>query len=286
MKKMLGIVCAVLVGLPVLVQAEPISFEQAANVTGLTGIEVGVEFDYSYEKIEEEGMSAVENSIMDIPVFIRLGFPVLEAKLTIPYGTVQSNVEAVGDENYSGMRDLGIGLKTGLLGLPLFNLAAGLNFTLPTGDVEKYLGEGLNLYPFLAADLDIMIMKLHANLGYEYRGEYDKENLVGTVMEPVKVKPGDATHWALGIEIPTGDVFTLHAELKGTSYGEATSAGDLVENSKGNTMTFYPGISLKQGIFKAKIGYGIPLEDENDRPLYAERSDWRLLGSASLIFAF
>ncbi|MBN1595331.1 transporter [candidate division FCPU426 bacterium] len=290
-KKSTMAICAGLVAVPLLASGEPIAFDQAANVTGLTGIEAGAEFDYSYEKIETEGQAAVESTVSDIPVFLRLGFPVLEAKLTVPFGSVKSNVEAVGEENYSGVKDLGIGLKTGLLGLPLFNLAVGVNFTLPTGDPEKYLGEGLDFNPYVAADVDITLMKLHANVGYEYRGEYNKEIDISTdpanpQYEPVKIKPGDAMHWALGVEIPTGDIFKIHAELLGVSYGEVKSADQVVENSAGNTMTFIPGISLQQGIFKAKVGYGIPVEVEDDRPAYAPRYDWRIIGGASLIFAF
>ncbi|MCK5241587.1 hypothetical protein KAR34_03975 [bacterium] len=294
LKKLSLLVCAMLVGSPLLAQAEPIAFDQAANVTGMTGIEIGAEFDYSYEKIEEEGQSAVESTVNDIPVFVRLGFPVLEAKITIPYGSVKSNIEAAQEENYSGIRDIGIGLKTGLLGLPVFNLALGVNFTLPTGDPEKYLGEGLDFYPFLAADMDIMFAKLHANVGYEYRGEYDKEEPVDVdintgeiIYDPVKIKPGDGTHWRLGVEVPTGgDIFTIHAELLGSTYGEVKSAGQVLEDSAGNTMTFIPGISLKKGIFKAKIGYAIPLEVQDDRPTAAPRYDWRIIGGASLCFAF
>jgi hypothetical protein len=293
MKRLSMLVCVLLVGIPVLVQAEPISFDQAANVTGMTGIELGAEFDYSYEKIEEQGAAAVESTVNDIPIFLRLGFPVLEAKITVPYGSVKSNVQAAQDENYSGMKDIGVGIKTGLLGLPIFNVALGVNMNFPTGEVEQYLGEGFNFYPYLAADLDIMIAILHANVGWEYRGEYDKNTQVGLdanndpVYEPVKLNPGDATHWRLGAEVPTGgDVFTIHAELLGSTYGEVTSAGDAVQNSKGQTMTFIPGISLKKGYFKAKIGYAIPLEVQEDRPTAAERFDWRIIGGVSLCFAF
>jgi len=280
----------ILLGVPMLANAEPIAFEQAANVTGMTGIEIGCEIDYSYEKIEQEGASAIENTITDIPIFVRLGFPVLEIKLTMPYGNVSDNVSAAMGEDFSGIRNVGVGLKTGLLALPIFNLAVGLNTKFPTAEPEKYFfGEGLALNPFMAADLDIMIVKLHAHVGYEYRGGYNTSfNPLTSVnlTDAVELKPGDATKWALGIEIPTGDFFFLHAELIGTSYGEVKLDGNPIEDSAGSTMSFVPGIRLQKGPFKAKFGYAIPLEKAEDRPQAAPRSDWRIIGGVSLLFGF
>jgi len=179
MKRFLGTAVLLLAGgLAVGAAAEPISFEQAANVTGLTGIQVGVDCDYSYEKISAGGdtrTAEIENTVMQLPVFIRVGLPIMEIKLTVPYGNIKDNAAAVKSNNYSGVQNIGVGLKTGLVGLPIFNLAAGLNTKFPTAEPEKYFfGEGLALNPFLAADLDVVLFKLHANVGYQYRGQYKK----------------------------------------------------------------------------------------------------------------
>jgi hypothetical protein len=102
--------------------------------------------------------------------------------------------------------------------------------------------------------------------------------------EAVAVKPGDATHYALGVEIPTSDSFFLMAELLGTSYGEVKIAEVAVPDTSGMTLQFVPGVRLKAGLFNAKLGVAIPLENQDDRPELAPRADWRILGGASLRF--
>jgi hypothetical protein len=278
-------------GLVATAGAEPISFEQAANVTGLAGIQIGVDADYSYEKIEAGGntmMSALENSVMDLPIFIRFGLPILEAKLTVPYGSVKNNADAAKNQNYSGFRNIGLGLKTGLLALPVFNLAVGLNTRFPTGDPGHYIyGEGLDLNPFLAADLNVVVFKLHANVGYEYRGKYNTSfnPLTEDSSQSYTVKPGDATHYALGLEIPTGDLFTLICELNGTKYGAVQIENTtLPDTGAGMTLHVIPGIQLQKGFFRAHVGLSLPLEKQSERPELAPRDDWRILAGASLVF--
>ena len=280
-------------GMPLLTGAEPIAFEQAGNVTGMTGLEVGCDINYSYEKFESTGVNGIdENTIMEIPVFVRIGLPIMEIKLTIPYGSALSNYEAAESNDFGAIQNVGLGLKGGLLALPIFSLAVGLNTVFPTAEPEKYIfGEGLALNPYLAVDLDIMIMKLHANLGYEYRGEYEQDKVFNSStgeFDPYQftVKPGDATIFAVGVEIPAGDLFFLHAELVGTNYGEVKMDQLSIPDTAGSTFVFVPGVRLQKGIFKAKLGVAVPLEVEADRPdvRYAPRSDWRIMGGVSLLF--
>ncbi len=286
----LGLLTIALGLAPTWAGAEPIAFEQAANVTGMGGFEVGAEVDYAYEKIEEQGLGAtIEQTLLDIPVFLRVGIPILEAKLTIPYGSVESDIQNVRNENFSGIKDIGLQLKTGLLSLPNFAAALGLATGFPTGDPMKYLGEGLDLFPFAAVDMDLVFLKLHGNIGYEYRGEYavDVDPATGAVSQGLKVKPGDATHYALGVEIPAGETFSLHAELLGSSYGGVKIGGNPLADSAGSTLSVLPGVRAKAGPLKAKLGVEIPLTRQEDRPAlgYAPRSDWRILGGVSLQFS-
>ncbi len=288
MKAKLGGLVVVGLLLPALAGAEPIAFEQAANVTGLAGIEVGANVDYAYTKVESGGITLAEQTLMDVPVFVRAGIPVLEGKLTLPYGTVK---ESVANESFSGIKDIGVMLKTGLLTLPVFSFALGVDTTIPTGDPMKLLGEGLNLNPFLAAGIDAGLLKLHANVGYRYRAEYaidtvtidSSGNLV--VDSGVKLKPGDAVNFALGVEIPAGDMISLHAELLGANYGEVKMEGVSLPDTAGMTLSVVPGVRLHTGPLKAKLGVQIPLESKADRPSYAPTSDWRVLAGLSLQFS-
>jgi len=216
--------CAAVLGLAGLAGAEPITFEQAANVTGLTGIEAGFDFDYSYTKFTLGDIEVSDATVSSLPVFVRVGIPVLEAKLTVPYGVANTIKDMATNEeqNYSGIQDVGVMLKTGILSLPMFSLGFGIDTTFPTGDPTKYLGKGLDLNPFLAAGIDVGLFKLNANVGFEYRGEFTLKPVIDasgiTIRPETTVNPGDAFNYALGLEIPTGDVFSLHAELLGAGY--------------------------------------------------------------------
>lgn len=274
--------------LPMVAGAEPIAFEQAANVTGMAGIEVGANVDYAYTKVESGGVTLSEQTLMDVPVFVRVGIPILEGLLTLPYGTVKNSVT---DESFSGVKDVGLMLKTGLLTLPMFSFALGLDTTLPTGDPLKLLGEGLNLNPFAAAGIDAGLLKLHANVGFRYRAEYAID-LVGVdsygnpvIDSGVKLKPGDAVNFAVGVEIPAGDMISLHAELVGANYGEVKLDGTAIPDSAGMTLSVVPGVRLHTGPLKVKLGAQIPLENKDKRPAYAPTSDWRVLGGLSLQFS-
>ncbi|NTV52167.1 MAG: hypothetical protein HGA76_04025 [Candidatus Firestonebacteria bacterium] len=295
MKRWAAAVCVAGLGLSGMAWAEPISFEQAANVTGLAGIEVGADVDYAYTKVEKEGLPKTEQAFMDVPVFVRVGLPVLEAKVTVPYGTAKSTVQDnLGknsqDQNYSGLKNVGLMVKTALT-LPVVSLGAGVDANFPTGDPKKYLGEGLDIQPFVAAGIDAMVLKIYANAGFQYRGDYTF-SVTGfdaggnpIVDQGVKLKPGNDVRYAVGLEIPAGDVLSLHAELLGDKYGNAALDGNVIDNTAGSTLKLVPGIRLHAGPFKAKIAYEIPLEKKDDRPQYAPAADWRILAGVSLQFS-
>lgn len=298
MKRLAKGLSVVLLALPVVAGAEPVAFEQADNVTGLAGIEAGANFTFAYEKLEQNGVTLSEETLTDVPVFVRVGLPILEAKLTVPYGTIKSTAPnndplnpANLEETFSGIKDIGLMVKTRLLPIPFFTVAAGLDTTLPTGDPKKLLGEGFDIDPFLALDSDLLIFKLHANVGYRYRGEYslDVTGFDPVTMQPtvegVKLKPGDDINYAIGLEVPAGNIFSLHAELLGHSYGKVTQGGVEIQDSAGSTLSFVPGVRMHAGPLKVKVGYEIPLERKEDRPLAAPTADWRVLAGASLQFS-
>ena len=266
--------------------SEPLSFEQAANVTGKAGIEIGLDFNYSYEKAKDQGVTVSERTLWDMPVFVRAGISQLEGKLTIPYGIVKSNIAGMKENNYDGLRDIGMQLKVGLISLPVFGLAIGAGTTFPSGDTKKYLGEGQNFFPFVAADMDLIAVKLHGNLGYQFRGEFTGTSSTGLT---AKIEPGDATQFSLGAEIKTPGIFSLLAEVQSESYGESKINGITSPNSSGTTYRFVPGIRLVAGPLKAKLGLEIPLESKVDRDRLflnsAPTSDWRIISGIGLQFS-
>ncbi|NTV52528.1 MAG: hypothetical protein HGA76_05900 [Candidatus Firestonebacteria bacterium] len=270
--------------------AEPLAFEQAANVTGKGGVEIGANFDYAYTRLENPGIGSTFNqTYLDIPVFIRLGISALEAQVTVPYGMVRNNYNAlIQDQNSTGWENTEFLLKSNFIQLPFFNFAIGLNTLFPTGYVSHDLDNGLNLTPFVAADIDLIMVRLHGNLGYQFSGQHN------TTTDPVThqnisettFRPGNATYWALGLEFPLGsDLVSFNAELLGTKYGPAQFNGSDLESSPGTTLSFVPGFQFLALPFKAKLGLELPLERRSDRPEVLPRGDWRVLGGVSLQFS-
>lgn len=285
-KQARGLVLAMLLGFPLVAQAEPISFEQAANVTGLTGIQVGFEYEYAYSEFEREGLDPIETKLTQVPIFVRVGLPILEIKLSTPYGDLQNNIDSAVSKDFSGIKHIGLGLKTPLLPLPIFTVAAGLNTNFPTAEPEYYIfGEGLKLEPFLAADMDLMLLKLHANVSFEYRGDYEFKFDPDSPVE-VKLDPGDAFKFGLGAELPLGDIFNLHLELIGTQYGSVKFDGSELPDSEFRSMSIVPGVRAQVGPFKAKFGVVIPVSEDvgNGSFGYAPSADWKIITGASLLF--
>jgi hypothetical protein len=275
--------------LPSIAAAQPISFEQAANVTGKCGVEIGVNYDYAYTSIQEQGVGTTFNqTYLSLPVFVRAGISAIEAQLTVPYGSVKNNYDSYAqDQTFTGLENIGFMVKSNFIQLPFFNFALGLNTLFPTGDVSHYLGEGLNLTPFIAADIDLRILRLHGNLGYQFSGQYNvtSDPVTHQNVTETQLKPGNAAYWALGLELPVGDVISLNAELLGTKYGPEQFNGSDLASSPGTTVSFIPGIQLVVLPFKAHLGLELPMENRSDRPVVLPRADWRILGGVSLQFS-
>ena len=259
--RIISLLAIVLLGSTSLVQAEPIAFEQAANVTGLAGVEIGANVDYSYVKIEETGFATIENTITEVPIFVRAGIPILEGKLTIPYNSLKTSIDS---QDASGIQEIGVMLKSGLLTLPVFSFGLGIDTVFPIADPMLYLTEGMNLKPFGAVGLDLQVLKVHANLAYTYRAEHTVDITydpgTGPVVTPgVKINPGDSVNFAAGLEIPAGDMITLHAELLVSTFAEVLQEGTSIPDSAGTLLSVVPGVRLKAGPLKAKMGIQIPL---------------------------
>jgi hypothetical protein len=283
------IAAACLSVLPGLAAAQTISFEQAANVTGAGGIEFGVDFDYAHDTLQNQGVGTTfSQTALELPVYVRAGISALEAQLTVPYADVRNNYNTFPqDHTNNGWENLSLMIKSNFIQLPFFNLAVGLNTFFPTGNVSNDFNQGLDLTPFLAADVDFPMLRLHANLGYLYSGQYNAttDPVTRQTIAETTIKPGDATTWALGLELPVGPVISLNAELQGVKYGPAQFNGSDLESSPGTTLSFFPGIQFLALPFKAHLGLELPLERREDRPEFLSRPDWRVLGGVSLQFS-
>lgn len=269
--------------------AEPISFEQAANVTGEGGVEVGANFDYSHSSFENEGVGETfKQNYLSLPLYIRAGISAIEAQMTVPYSSLRNNYNASAEEQtFAGLESIGFMVKSNFIQLQVVNLALGLNTYFPTGDISRYLGRGLDFTPFLAADIDLRIIRAHANLGYQFSGQYNvtTDPITHQDVAETQIKPGNATYWALGLELPAGTIISLIAELSGTNYGPAQFDGSDLASSPGTTISFIPGLRLQALPFKAKLGLELPLERRSDRPVLLPRADWRVIGGVSLQFS-
>jgi hypothetical protein len=287
MKKTMLSLAALISLIPSLALAETIMFEQAQPVTGLAGIEVGAYYDYSYTKLEDGSLTS-ETTVSDIPLFVRIGLAFLEAKLEFPYSNVESVQKAGGVDlsniQGTGLSDVKCMLKIPLLPLPIVFLSGGLNFVIPAGDPSKLLSAGTDITPFLAADFDLALLKLHGNLGYAFRGKYTPDYGGGKT----EITPGNAFLYGLGAELPLGDLLSLNAEIIGTQTGTVTQDGVTVDGSSGSAAMFYPGARLKAGPFKAKIALGIPLSQFSLTSAQfvpaGSAADWRVVVGASLQF--
>jgi hypothetical protein len=274
---------------PIIAAAEPISFEQAANVTGGGGIQMGFDLCHTYKYLE-----GASNTLTELPIFVRAGIPWLEGRLTIPYGNVYQLGDIRGSGEFTGIEDVGLMLKSCVISLPAFSLALGVDSTFPTGDPTRYLGAGLNINPFLAAGGDAGIIKIYANVGYRFLGEYSLGEYEMTrfdgysfvrVKEELNVKPGDTINFALGLEIPTSEFVSLHAEVNGVTYKDRQFNGRVLAGSSGVLISVVPGVRLHIGPFKAKFGIEVPLWDKANWPTSTQEYDWRLLSGMSLQYS-
>lgn len=269
--------------------AEPIAFEQAANVTGKGGIELGAAASYAWGDFEEQGVgTTVEKSIFEVPMFVRLGISAIEGRVRVPYGNVKSNVNSEsGEVNYSGIRDVEVMLKFWLIQSRVFNLSAGADSTFPTAEPSKYLGQGLALQPFAALGLDFRVLRLHGKVGYQFNASSTTttDPVTNEPVDNVSLEPGDGFDWAAGVEVPFAGVFSAHAELLGKSFSELRFDGGLLPDTAGATMAFVPGLRLTALPFKAKLGLSIPVKNENNQTTASPRSQWTVLAGVSLQFS-
>jgi len=274
-------------------RAEPLSFDQAANVTGVHGgIEFGTDFSHGRQTVRRPESAEIERTVTAFPVFVRLGLPCAEARFSAPGSIIRSPIEESGNWNESAIRSLDVSLKANGYTLPVLALAAGLSASFPRLNPDQYLyGESLQLYPFLAMDVmsppDAYAIHLHA--GYRFTFPYQRRSLQadGRAAGPeFSFNPGDLFFGAAGVEVPVIREVWILGEFSISRYGRSRVDGNAVQDSDGWTLSAVPGIRFESGGFKAKLGVEVPLEARSSRPLFESRYLWRILAAASLRFPF
>jgi hypothetical protein len=263
--------------------AEPIAFEQAANVTGAGGIEIGA------NALIWGDISA---SVTDIPVFVRGGLPFFEAKVTVPFGIRDTNNFNLGTLHTRGLEDIELMVKSAFIRSPGFSMAAGVDSSFPTGDKEKGLGEGLDIDPFLAVGIEAEFLKIHANLGYRFRGEYAlgkidivDSNYMLIAQRDLMIKPGDALHLSLGLELPVGGIVSFHADLLAALYGASAINGQNASNEGHYMSILVPGVRVHIGPFKALAGIELPIGTMQNGPDFTALYEWRFIAGVAYLFA-
>jgi len=281
------LVALVLMAWPMSLAAEPIAMEQAPNVTGRGGFEVGANVTYDWSSIEQQGIgTTVDKSIFEVPLFVRVGISAFEGLITVPYGNVRTNVDdGSGEINFSGIRDIGLLIKAWLMQSQVFNGSVGVSATFPTAEPGKYLGQGLSTMPFAALGLDLRSVRIHGTLGYQVTTKYDVTTNPATneTVRNVTLQPGNAFNWALGLEvpIPSSPLFSFHTELLGTNFGELKLDGNALPDSSGATLALVPGVRLTALPIKAKVGVAIPIQNEGNNTTASPRSNWKVLAGVS-----
>jgi hypothetical protein len=92
-------------------------------------------------------------------------------------------------------------------------IALGMDFRLPTGDANNYLGSGAAGYkPFIAASTRLGRAAPHVNLGYEWNG---KSILAGNLANNVKASLPNQFFWTVGADIGAERHITIALDILG-----------------------------------------------------------------------
>jgi hypothetical protein len=92
-------------------------------------------------------------------------------------------------------------------------IALGMDFRLPTGDANNYLGSGAAGYkPFIAASTRLGRAAPHVNLGYEWNG---KSILAGNLANNVKASLPNQFFWTVGADIGAHRYITIALDVLG-----------------------------------------------------------------------
>ena len=261
--------------------AEPLVTEKATTLKS-KNCEVELNATYGYDKWTYDEIPDVEYSRWTIktPLEVRYGIlDDLEGLLEIPFISWKRTVDMVGSsdsESESGFGQIGIGGKYNFYASEKTSTWLALVFKteLPTGDIDKGLGQGLNyVIEFLGTEIR-KPYRGSINLGYIIRTEFTQES-TGTEMD---IDLGDPIFYNLAFEYLLKD-YSFVGELAGTSFNKSKIQGVKQAETNGSTLDLVIGLAYGKNPIKLKGGVAIAVGDETYRT-----HDWKIILGSSYIF--
>jgi opacity protein-like surface antigen len=279
MKKILFF-CLSLVLLSAGAYADPILTEPVKGVAA-NNLEVGLGISYGMDTWEWDNNITGDNSLSltVIQAMFKYGLnDKLQLNLDLPYRSWKSELEvngATSSTDDSGISQIGIGAKYSINDM----LAAGLDIQLPTGDVDKSLGEGTNVGLLLACRHEFKPVIISGNIGYRMKSEYEDEH-------DVKHDPADPLIIRAAVEYTINE-FSPFAEIQAQFFGKSKTAGIDITESDGSTIDLMIGSQYTMDNLKAKLGFGFAGGDEDlriGRMQFYDSADWKIVATVSYTF--
>lgn len=295
------IIIAILIVLPQFLSAEPFTMEQATVINKPDEIEIGVDFNYAYDKWTLEGVANTEHTRSDasIPLLFRYTYDEsVESKVIIPYRILKGTTTGLSDNSVKGFGNIvvsGKGTFSDESKKDFMAIGLIIDLEIPTGGATKVLREGGNISEGFNAGFTLAMDKsllsdfiTRVNLGYKYRGPYTNVN-------DAKISPG--TVYSGGIEVELTliktklietksieiekeeSLLTGLCEIKGSSFSNYKLGGNEQPGTGGSTWDIIPAIRFQQDNIKAKLGIDFSIGDPTYR-MYI----YKIIAGISYIF--
>jgi len=288
MKKVLT--CLFLFGLLTAIGfSEPILTEDLTFISAENS-EIGLGISYG---VDNSTIKDLTNSAKYTDSLILLHTPIkygisdyLLLSLDIPYRLWKKESFPV-DNNFndseSGLGQISIGSKVGLNE----NSALLMCVQTPTGNIDKSLGEGINIETSLIMSSRIYEYVLSANLGYLYKSEYEN-------MSNVKIDPANPIIIRAALEYffeyPMKGL-SMFGEIQNQIIGKTKVENIKVNDTDGTTIDLLLGTQYVKDAVKLKLGFEWAVGNENLRAggIYShfyDSWDWRIILDGSYKFGY
>ncbi|MFA5779769.1 MAG: transporter [Elusimicrobiota bacterium] len=277
MRKLLSTCFGILVLVSV-AAAEPILTAESKCIPANT-MELGLGVSYGVDTWKWDGGEDGDSSVSLMAVKIPAKYGItdnLELNLGVPYRSWNSKIEISGTEykdDEAGLGQISIGGKLALAE----SFAAGLDVQMPTGDVDKTLGEGTNIGVSFIASGEIDTLKISGNAGYLLKMKYEDE-------DKTEWDPGDPLIIRGAVEYPI-EKYSVIGEVQFQSFGKTKAKTDGgtstdIADSNGSTLDFLVGGQYLKDAMKLKLGFEFAVGDENQRAGLAhfyDSWDWKVI---------
>ena len=264
--------------------AEPLTLEQAQNVLEKDNMETGIDVHFGYYSwtVAEVANTEYVRKELVVPLFIKYGIDEkTELKCIIPFKVLSGSTTGLDDNKVNGLGAIVIGAKYNFVEdsdeAPA--VAMAINLDLPTGNPKKVLresgslGEGFNWEGLGIITKSISkVINLTVNIGYKGKSKYTNTN-------DAKVTPGGILEYGAEIEYKSASEFTILCEAYGTKYNDFKIDENVQSGTGGRAFDIIPGIRLKTGSLKTKLGVAIPVG-----PVTNQTYNFKVIGGISYLF--